>query len=146
MQLPNIERLIAAANDVLGQVQNGELFLSGEPYISRNTVVLNELETATTEASQLTNAWVLEVLPRLRALRGRYWLPEGYGYTDDLNEAARFSKGEAMEKWESNANHSRAVSLLDALSDMANGPEKSQLVLMGDKQGNTFYRLKPVRK
>ncbi|AXE32261.1 hypothetical protein DK842_21515 [Chromobacterium phragmitis] len=46
-------RLIAAADAVLGQVQNGELFCHGEPYISRNSVILDELESATEEARRL---------------------------------------------------------------------------------------------
>ncbi|TCP13794.1 hypothetical protein EV683_10539 [Crenobacter luteus] len=50
MQLPHFERLIAAADAVLGQVQNGELFCHGEPYISRNSEILDELEAATEAA------------------------------------------------------------------------------------------------
>lgn len=50
MLLPQVERLIAAADALLGQVQNGELFCHSEPYISRNSVILDELEAATEAA------------------------------------------------------------------------------------------------
>lgn len=46
-------RLIAAADAVLEQVQNGELFCHGEPYINRNSAILDELESAAEEARQL---------------------------------------------------------------------------------------------
>lgn len=45
-QLPHIADLIQAADAVLAKVQNGELFLTGEPYLSANTFVLDELEMA----------------------------------------------------------------------------------------------------
>lgn len=45
-QLPHITSLISAADKVIGQVQNGELFLSSEPYLSANAFLLDELEMA----------------------------------------------------------------------------------------------------
>lgn len=56
MLLPQLQRLIAAADAVLGQVQNGELFIHAEPCISRNSLILDELEAATEEARQAQNA------------------------------------------------------------------------------------------
>lgn len=43
---PQVAQLMAAAGAVLAQVQNGELFLSAEPYISRNCTALDDLQDA----------------------------------------------------------------------------------------------------
>lgn len=47
------QRLLKAANAVLGQVDNGELFCSTEPAVSNNCAALDELQDAVTEFSLL---------------------------------------------------------------------------------------------
>lgn len=128
-QLPHIANLILAADQVLGQVQNGELFLSGEPYMSANTAVLDELEIAVDAARPAKESPFVTYRTEILGMYGTaYKLQKLVLHLYNMRN--KFSLGELL--WGSDEHHTRIA--LDLISSYAvNGENDRDFMALAEE-------------
>lgn len=89
-------------------------------------------EHAAVDPVDLDAAYLLEVESHHRGTRGRWWCPDGRGYTNSLLQAGVFTEAEAQER-ATRSDRSATVPLLDVLALVAIQP--SHLDVQGEWEG-----------